>query len=154
LKVLLQPCAVLKICVFWYILVTIRFNEELHQVNHNMTTTCWGRESWKKVYQKLVWTQYFAWHTVIWAFVSLYYFKGWQGHHGRDRMVIGLTTIYAITTKVLSLNPTHGEVYSIQHVIKFVGELRQVSSFLWVLQFPPLIKLTTTIKLKYCWKWH
>jgi hypothetical protein len=77
-------------------------------------------------------------------------FQGWQGHHGRDRMVIGLTTIYAITTKVLSLNPTHGEVYSIQHVIKFVGELRQVSSFLWVLQFPPLIKLTTTIKQKYC----
>ena len=32
-----------------------------------------------------------------------------------------------ITTKVVSLNPTHGEVYSIQHyVIKFVSDLRQV----------------------------
>jgi len=25
-----------------------------------------------------------------------------------------------------------------------------VSNFLWALQFPPPIKLTTTIKLKYC----
>ena len=32
-----------------------------------------------------------------------------------------------ITTKVVSLNPVHGEVYSIQHyVIKFVSEVQQV----------------------------
>ena len=37
----------------------------------------------------------------------------------------------SITTKVVSLNPTPGEVYSIQHyVIKFVSDLRQVSDFL------------------------
>jgi hypothetical protein len=48
-----------------------------------------------------------------------------------------------ITTKVVSLNPTHGEVYSVQHyVIKFVSDLQQVSGFLWVLWFPPPIKLT------------
>jgi hypothetical protein len=36
-----------------------------------------------------------------------------------------------ITTKVVSLNPAHGEVYSIQHyVIKFVSALRQVGGFL------------------------
>jgi len=36
-----------------------------------------------------------------------------------------------ITTKVVSLNLVHGEVYSIQHyVIKFVNDLRQVSGFL------------------------
>ena len=35
-----------------------------------------------------------------------------------------------ITTKVVSSNPAHGEVYSIQHhVIKFVSDLRQVSVF-------------------------
>jgi len=35
-----------------------------------------------------------------------------------------------ITDKVVSSNPTHGEVYSIQHyVIKFVSDLRQVSVF-------------------------
>ena len=36
-----------------------------------------------------------------------------------------------ITTKVISLNPIHGEVYSIQHyVIKFVSDLRQICGFL------------------------
>jgi hypothetical protein len=39
-----------------------------------------------------------------------------------------------ITTKVVSSNPVHGEVYSIQHyVIKFVSELQQVFDFFWVL---------------------
>jgi hypothetical protein len=37
-------------------------------------------------------------------------------------------------------------VYSIQHyVIKFVSHLRQVSGLLWVIRFPPPIKLTATI---------
>ena len=36
--------------------------------------------------------------------------------------------------KVVRLNPTHGEVYSIQHyLIKFVSDLWQVSDFLWLL---------------------
>ena len=35
-----------------------------------------------------------------------------------------------ITTKVVSLNPVHGEVYSIQHyVIKFASDLLQVGGF-------------------------
>jgi hypothetical protein len=51
-----------------------------------------------------------------------------------------------ITTEVVSSNSAHGQVYSIQHyVIKFASDLRQVGSFLLVLQFPPPIKLTTTI---------
>jgi hypothetical protein len=51
-----------------------------------------------------------------------------------------------ITNKVVSSNPVHGEVYSIQHyVIKFVIDLRQVGGFLRVLWFPPPIKLTATI---------
>jgi hypothetical protein len=46
--------------------------------------------------------------------------------------------------KVVSSNPVHGEVYSNQHdVIKFVSDLRQVSGFLRVLQFPPTIKVVT-----------
>jgi len=45
-----------------------------------------------------------------------------------------------IATNVVSLNPVHGEVYSIQHyVIKFF------SGFLLVLWFPAPIKLTATI---------
>jgi hypothetical protein len=51
-----------------------------------------------------------------------------------------------IITKVVSLNLVHGKVYLIQHyVIKFVSDLRQVGGFLWVLRFPPSIKLTATI---------
>jgi hypothetical protein len=69
-------------------------------------------------------------------------------------MVVGFTTTYAIIaiiTNVVSLNPAHDEVYSIQHyVIKFVSDLRQVDGFLRVLGFPPTIKLTATIQLKYC----
>ena len=41
-----------------------------------------------------------------------------------------------ITTKVVSSNPFHGEVYSIQlYVIKFVSDLRQISGFLPALWF-------------------
>jgi hypothetical protein len=51
-----------------------------------------------------------------------------------------------ITTKVVSLNPIYGEVYSIQnYVIKFISDLGQVGGFHWVLQFSPPIKLTIMI---------
>ena len=51
-----------------------------------------------------------------------------------------------ITTKLVSLNPVHGEVYLIQHyVIKFVSDLRQDGGFLRVLRIPPTINLTDTI---------
>ena len=40
-----------------------------------------------------------------------------------------------ITTKVVSSNPVHGEVYAIQHyVIKFVSDLRRIVGILRVLQ--------------------
>jgi hypothetical protein len=43
-----------------------------------------------------------------------------------------------ITTKVVSSNPIHGKVYSIQHyVIKFASDLWQVGGFL---RFPSPIK--------------
>ena len=49
-------------------------------------------------------------------------------------------------TKVVSYNPVHVYVYSIQqYVIKFVRDLRQVGGFLRVLLFPPPIKLSVTI---------
>ena len=69
-----------------------------------------------------------------------------RGRHGRDRM-----QSVPITTNVVSSNPPHGEVYLIQHYMKtFVSDLRRVSGFLWVHRFPPPIKVTTTIQLKYC----
>jgi hypothetical protein len=54
-------------------------------------------------------------------------------------------SILSVEAKVVSLKPVHDKMYLIQHyVIKFASELRQVSGFLSVLQFPP------PIKLKYC----
>jgi len=42
----------------------------------------------------------------------------YKGRRGRDHMVVGYTTIHVqsvpITTNVVSSNPAHGEVYSIQ----------------------------------------
>ena len=53
--------------------------------------------------------------------------------------------------KVVSLNPPHGEVYSIQHyVIKLVSDLSHAGGFHWVVRHPPPIKLPTMIQLKYC----
>ena len=65
-------------------------------------------------------------------------------------MVVGFTTTYMhlvpITTKVVSSNPAHSEVFLIQHyVIKFVSDLQQVGGFF---RFPPPIKLTVTIYYK------
>ena len=51
----------------------------------------------------------------------------WGGLYGRDRWIVA---------------------------IKIVHDLRQAGGFLRVLRFPPQIKLTAMIKLKYCWKWH
>ena len=50
----------------------------------------------------------------------------------------------SITTKVVSSNTTHDEVYSIQHYV-FVSDLPQVGGFLRVLRFSPPIMLTATI---------
>jgi hypothetical protein len=43
----------------------------------------------------------------------------------------------SITTKVVSLNTSHGEVYSIQRYV-----IKIVSDFLWLLRFTPPIKQT------------
>ena len=64
--------------------------------------------------------------------------------------VVGFIQSVPVTTNMRS-NPTHGEVYSIQHyVIKFISDLRQVGGLLRVLWFSPPIKLTAMIQLKYC----
>ena len=56
-----------------------------------------------------------------------------RGRRGRDRMGLDLqlpVQSVPITTKGVSSNSVHGEVYSIQYyVIKFVSDLRQVGGF-------------------------
>jgi hypothetical protein len=70
-----------------------------------------------------------------------------RGRRGRDRMVVGFTTIYAISAYhhwCWELESRSGRgVY--HYVIKFVSDLQPVGGFLRVLRFPPRIKLTTTI---------
>jgi hypothetical protein len=62
-------------------------------------------------------------------------------HRGRDRMVVGFTTTYAISAYhrlCCEFKPSSGKVYSIQHyVIKFVSDLRQLGGVHQVLRFPP-----------------
>ena len=51
-----------------------------------------------------------------------------------------------ITTKAVSSNPVHSEVFLIQHyVIMFVSDLQKVSCFLWLPLFPSPITLTAMI---------
>ena len=70
-----------------------------------------------------------------------------RGRRGLDRMVVGLTTTYAISDyHHLSCEFESRSVRGVQHyVIQFVSDLRQVGGFLRVLRFPPSIKLTATI---------
>ena len=54
-----------------------------------------------------------------------------------------------ITTKVVSSNPAHGEVYWIQHYgIKFVSDLRQVCGFLHAVSKRFFSETTWTIETK------
>jgi hypothetical protein len=65
-----------------------------------------------------------------------------RGRRGRDRMVVGFTTTYAISANhhwCCLFESRSGR--GVQHyVIKFVSDLRQVGGFLRVLRFPPPIK--------------
>jgi hypothetical protein len=72
-----------------------------------------------------------------------------RSRHGRDSMVVGFATTYAISAYrhwCCEFESRSGR--GVQHyVIKFVSELRQVGGFLPVLRFPLPIKLTA----RYSW---
>ena len=71
---------------------------------------------------------------------------GRGGRRGRDRMVVGFTTTYAISAYHhwwCEFESRSGR--GVQHyVIKLVSDLRQIGGFLRILRFPPPIKLTAT----------
>ena len=68
-----------------------------------------------------------------------------EGSCGRDRMVVGVTTIFAYM-KSVPIPTEYRPGRNIQHhVIKFVRNLRQVGGFLRIFRFPPPIKLIATI---------
>jgi hypothetical protein len=70
-----------------------------------------------------------------------------RDRRGRDRMVVGFITAYAISAyqqRCYKFESLSGRV--VQHyAIMFVSDMRQVGGFLRVLRFPPAIKLTSTI---------
>jgi hypothetical protein len=84
--------------------------------------------------------------------LKILYFKGCRGdifclrkkefHPLFQRLSTDVHPVIKSTNQVLSSNSVHGEVYAIQHyVIKYVSDLWQIVGFLWVLRFPPPIKL-------------
>ena len=87
--------------------------------------------------------------------INFQYLQAVRGRRGRDRMVVGFTTTNGVSVYHhwccgFESRSGRGVHY---YVITFVSDLWQVSGFFQVLRFPPPIKLTTTIYLKYCWKW-
>ena len=67
----------------------------------------------------------------------------------RDHMVIGCTTICAIINNIVSLNPAHGELYSIHLECDKVCHLlvvgRLFSRCTWISSINTSTNLTTTI---------
>ena len=100
----------------------------------------------------------FNWNFHLWLckiyFISKLYLKRHWGHRGPDRMVVEFTQHLPVqSVPSCDFKPRSWQVYSIQHyVINFVSDLLQVGGFLRVLCFPPPIKLTAKMWLKYCWK--
>ena len=88
---------------------------------------------------------YFIMRHMAIAFLSDFHFT--EARRGRDRMIVGFTTTYAISAYYhwcCEFESRSGRCEQ-QYVIKFVSDLRHVGGFLRVLRFPPPIKLTATI---------
>jgi len=67
---------------------------------------------------------------------------------GRDRMVVGFTTTYTISAyHHWSCEFESQSGRGVQHVIKFVSEMRQVGGFPRVLRFAPTKQTKQTIYL-------
>ena len=83
----------------------------------------------------------------IQSYVMSFVFFTSGGRCGLNRMVVGFTTIYAISAyhhRCCEFESRSRR--DVQHyVIKFVIDSRQVGAFLRILRFPPPIKLTATI---------
>jgi len=70
------------------------------------------------------------------------------------KVIVQLFTSYSLwstphhewDSNIVTFNPAHGKMYSIQHyVMKLISDLQQIGGFLQVIQFPPPIKLTATV---------
>jgi hypothetical protein len=83
-----------------------------------------------------------------WSILSVIYVST-CGRSGCDRMVVRFTTTHAISAYhywYCEFESRSGQC--VQHYVKkFVSDLWQVGGFIWVLRFPPPIKLTAAIRL-------
>ena len=77
-----------------------------------------------------------------------------KARRGHARMVAGFATTHATSAFHHSRCEFESRLWrgvpDTTLCVKFVSDLRQVGCFLRVLQFPPTMKLTATIYLKYC----
>ena len=82
--------------------------------------------------------------------------KLWGGCRGHDRMVVGFTT--TLCKQCLSLLMSWVWIsIRVRCPILCDKVCQWFATGRWVfriIRFPPPIKLTTTILLKYCWKWR
>jgi hypothetical protein len=113
---------------FFVVGVNVSGNGKCYFVKKNKKKT----KKTLQFYQKVFWTSYHQ-HA--------------GGRRGRDRMVVGLYTTYAISAyHHWCCELESRSVRGVQHYVKeFVSDLRQVGCFLRVLRFPQPIKRTATM---------
>jgi hypothetical protein len=85
--------------------------------------------------------------------VTLFFCRSsWSWSYARWIYIYLCNQCLSPPNQVMSSNPVHGEVYSIQHyVIKFVSVLRQVDCILQVLWFPPPRNIPQNIIMMKYW---
>ena len=130
-----------KIAGFFFAFLIIRARKQTNELLHHWWISWFWRNSNLKVVR-----------SIEWLLCPLLTIKSWSWSY-----VVGFTTTCVVSAyhHYSCSNPDHGEAYSIQHyVIKFVSDLRQVGGFLRENRFPPPMKLSVTIWLKYYWKWR
>jgi hypothetical protein len=82
---------------------------------------------------------------ILLIFPDFFFFHFISSHHSKIYNKIHDKLKYYDILRYIHSMYYLGDVYLTQHyVIKFVSDLGQVGDFLWVLRFPPPIKLTTT----------
>ena len=139
---------------WWPSLISVN-DADLHKMYKFWNTSQYSNIClfWKKKIMLRQWGPSFAVTTKL----KISYLGIAKGCCGRDHMIVGFTTTYAISAyhhQCCEFESCSSKVNSIQHyVIKFVSDLQQVNGFFRVLRFSSPIKMTATIKLKYWWKW-
>ena len=114
---------------------------------HSFCVTVCGLFEWKRICAGFFLSFICIYIHCICTVVGDPIIKREEGRRGRDRMVVGFTTTYAIGAyhhwccKFESRSRRGVQHYE----MKFFSDLRHVGGFLQVFRFPPPIKLTATI---------